>query len=584
MRRLAGRGFWTVIALASTSAVAAGWFVYSLLGSAAPFSQLNDVVRRELASLPYQALQSSEIEAEWSKGIQPEYLVSPAGPEPCPAAANEVPVDHQAGVTQALRSSRETDGNWRLQSLAAIVDSNPGNLIPGLILGTELIHAGRFADSERVLDNSLSHSSLDEQITVAAREGKPIEFGDAETLAVIHLQHALGVARLSWPGARQPWVSLKNVIGAVKIFSAQRLMGATRGTPAWSRLLIPPPGCRSEDAVPSTLTSYDLFNNLLVAYMRHSYVAEPSERSREFNRPDVLDAASPLARLLRGQVHVANRNGWQHESQLWALSNVQMVVDWQRPDDARFNVSAIHIIDWWVDGDHCAESVCTQELREQLRKVRDTLLEDALLRRNVTPDQRASFVKTMVRLVSDSGMDRSRFTDAAGNMRGWAGAGQPDLFERIVTADTARRRLPSWLVGQSERPPPFGVFGADAGRWRNAATRDYAAAVIRWLVSRPPDERRLTLIGMRAWFRPDEVPPDLDKAEAAEAFFDRMRIRVARSAWWRLVFGTVTALLVWWVLVFVVTQIHERRLLRTSFYNIELRHLRVHGGSGRESG
>ena len=577
-RHPADRWFWPAIVLAVLLSMAWGLFFYFSQTRSRSFASLPETMREELAQLPVTARATAEVEREWVKdgfgGAQ--YLVAPVGPVPCPAAVEGLDVAQRANATEALSLQQTGEPATRIDSLSAISDSDPGNLIVALLLGTNLIETGRYAEADRVLSQVLDRTTDDERIIAAARDPRTqLDLSDQNVSTVIHLHHALGVARLAQSSTQPPWKSLKNVIGSVKPLSQRRLLGTSRGAPSWSRLLIAAPGCTTTG--PGSLSSYDLYNNLIAGYMRGSrFEGDDAMRGREFSRaPKTYPSA--VHQLLLAQVERAKANGWQNEAQLWALSNVEQLLDWRRPDDARLNLNAIQVIDWWLAGDRCPDSVCTAELRDGLAAQKDELLEQAFLRRNVAPDQQRPFAQVVTRMLAGSRVPRSRIADAAAAMREWLPASQAATLGDLVSADAVRAELPQWIMRSAAEnaEPPEQRIGRNSAAWRSAADLDFAAAAASWAATRSPGEQREVLIATRQLLGAAKPPQAVVDLEGKREWRDRLRIRLSASKWWwglvSAFLATFTMLVLFWMLVVL----RDARTLRTSFYNVELEHLRA---------
>jgi len=477
------RWFWPAVALALLMALGYASIYYVEQTKDRSFASLPEATREELAELTVVAEASAEVEREWVKegfGGE-EYLTAPVGPLPCAGAADALPPRDRAAAREAIALHGDGDAETRIERLSTIADTEPDNLIVALVFATELIDAGRAAEADRVISQTLDRTQDDERVIAAARAPRTrLDLSDQNVSTVIHLHHALGVARLGQSGAAPPWKSLKNVIGSVKPLSNLRLIGTSRGAPSWSKLLIAAPGCTATGT--ASLSSYDLYNNLIAGYMRGGrFEGDDAMRQREFSRPP-RTYPSPVRQLLDAQVERAKANGWQNESQLWALSNVEQLLDWRRPDDARLNLNAIQVLDWWLAGDRCPAEVCTPELRKGLAATKDELLEQAFLRRNVAPDQQRPFAQAVTRMLAGSNIPRTRIADAATAVREWLPQSQSSSLADLSAADGARSELPRWITGLAaeDAQPPEAPLGTRAAAWRKAADRDFAAAAATW--------------------------------------------------------------------------------------------------------
>ncbi|HEX2061438.1 MAG TPA: hypothetical protein VHK90_11915, partial [Thermoanaerobaculia bacterium] len=517
-RRPDSRMFRIAVAAALFVSVAYGVIFFYVQTRSRSFRALPEEMREELVKLQVPADASAAVERAWVRegfGGEPEYLIAPVGPLPCD------------GDTAAAKEAIASAGN--VDQLSVIADRAPDDLLVALVFGTELIRAGRYAEADRVIAQTLARTGDDENVIAAARDPRTqLDLSDDRVSTVIHLHHALGVARLQ-SGTTPPWISLKNVIGCVKPLSARRLIGTSRGAPSWSRLQITAPGCTTNAA--GTLSSYDLYNNLIAGYMRAArFEGDDRMREREFSRRARTNPTA-LHELLLAQVERAKANGWQNEAQLWALSNVEQILDERIPDDARLNLNAIHVIDWWLEGDRCPAEVCTADLRARLARTKDELLEQAMLRRNVAPEQQRAFAQMTTRLLAGSGVPRARVAAAANAVRGWLATSQSATLHDLAAADDARNAIPRSVVIGDESEPPEARFGPRGEEWRAAAEKDFAAAVAKWAATRSPGEQRDLLIATRKLLGGDDAPRAVVDLEQKRG--DAFAIRLAASRrWW----------------------------------------------------
>lgn len=576
---------WFRAALAATVLIAAAlawWFYAHQVSKRSIEGALTDGAREELAALQVPAIQTAEVERSWvAEGFSSESLVAPVGPMPCASVVDVVAPAEQNVLREAMAAAAQPDPDVRIEQLASIHDGATRNLLVAQMLGTALVEEGRYPEAESVLTRGLEQSDEDETIIRAARVNTSLDLDDLSVSTVIHMHHALGVARLSQSSAEPPWVSLKNVIGSVKPLAKRRLLGTTRGQPAWSRLLITAPGC-APNASTRSLSTYDLFNNLVVGYMRGTFTGTNRDRDREFSRPR-KNYPGPIHKLLNVQVERAKANNWANEAQLWALSNVEQIIDWRMPDDARLAFNSVQVIDWWTAPERCPADVCTPQLIAEINKVRDQLVEQLFRRRNVDEEQRAAFARGAVRLLATSSLDRSRIADAATAIREWLPPAERRTLDDLLNADAARRAMPRHLFAPKTddtpksddvpNEPPYAKLGARADKWRAAAMSDVAAVAAKWASQRPPAEQRSALVAIRQLLGGAEAPQELVELERQRGFFDRMRLRiVASKAYWALL-AIVLGLLIWFVLLWILVHVREARLLRVSLYNVEHEYL-----------
>ena len=566
---------------ATLVAALSGWLFYRGEVHARSVDALSDSTREELSALEVPANKTAEVERGWvTEGFKPDYLVAPVGPMPCEGVIALVPPYQQQVVRAAITASHQEDSDTRIEQLATINDAAPNNLLVVQMLGTSLLDAGRYPDAERVIAQGLAGTGEDEEIIRAAKTSSELDLDDLKVSTVIHLHHALGVARLSQSSSQPPWIALKNVIGSVKPLARRRLLGATRDQPVSSRLPIAAPGCAAGGD--SALSSYDLFNNLIVGYMRGKFTGGGSERDREFARPRKT-FPGPLHKLLLAQVARARANGWQNEAQLWALSNVEQIIDSRIPDDARLSFNTVQVIDWWTSLEQCPREVCNAELLGEIGAVRDKLVEQAFKSRNVTEDQRAGFAKGLVRMLAASNVKRANVAGAAEKIGEWLPASEKKTLEDLIAADVARRELPAWLFAKTEdeeakasaepKAPPQARLGTRAEKWQAAALTDVASVAAMWAAGRSANEQRSVLVALRQLLGTAEAPPELIALEQRHGWTDRIRMRLtAAKPFWALL-GVIASLLIWLLLVWILVHVREWQLLRTSLYNVEVEHL-----------
>lgn len=541
---------WVWLAVLGSLVIAAlgGYAFHRYQVRARSIGALSEGTRDELAALPVPSRATAELERTWvADGFTTGFLVAPVGPMPC-----------AEGITNDE------------EQLAALHDARSDDLLIALALATTLIENGRFAEAEQVTARALDRTNDDERVIAAARAaGSTLDLSDASVSTVIHLHHALGVARLSQSSTDPPWISLKNVIGSVTAMSRRRLMAGatTRGQAAASRLLIDAPGCTGK----ATLSSYDLFNNLIVAYMRGTFVGTEGLRAREFSRAP-KNYPSALHRLLVAQVERARANEWKDEAQLWALSNVEQVLDWRLPDDARLAINSVQVIDWWTAPERCPKEICTPELMNGLQSIRGSLIEQAVRRRNVAPEQRQEFARAATRLMAS--IDRTRVAEHATAMREWLEPKEARALDDLLAADAARAELPRWLfTPDAAAEPPYAKLGARADRWYAAARTDLVAAAAEWAKARPAAEQRRIIVALHQFLGGAATPDELTRLENNFAWNQRMQMRLSATRWIWTVLAVLLAAFVWLVLVWIIAHVRERRLLRVSLYNVEYDHL-----------
>jgi hypothetical protein len=88
-------------------------------------------------------------------------------------------------------------------------------------------------------------------------------------------------------------------------------------------------------------------------------------------------------------------------------------------------------------------------------------------------------------------------------------------------------------------------------------------------------------VAIRQLLGSGDVPPAVAALENQFPYSQRLRIRFSGSKVFWAIVAALTALLTWLGLTWLLVQVRERQALRTSFYNVELEHLRQRGRDGR---
>jgi hypothetical protein len=570
--------FWFLPAVGVTTLACVILFIvtYRTATQARSFAALGETARQELAQVKIAPHATAAEESQWvANGFATGYLMAPVGPFPCRECVDRLPAADRTAARQAFDAMAAGDGEAAISAEAAIADAHPGNLLVADILGTALIRAERFAEADEVISKALDSTDSDERIIAAARSlSSNFDLDDVQFSTIIHLHHALGIARLSEAGSEPPWKAVKNVIGSVRELSRKRLLGTAKGQSTASKLLIAAPGCPPG---PGSLSSYDLYNNLIVGYVRRpDYKDTDVNRRHEFARPSKT-YPSAVHQLLMAQVERAKANGWKDESFLWALSNAEQVLDFRRPDDARLNVNIVQLLDWWMDEARCKD-ICTPDLVKGLHALQDDLIARAIRRHNVTPEQQREFATAVTRLLAESHADRAALAADIATIRGWLPAEQAQAADDLLNAERARAALPQFLVDpQPDTELPVDKLGHRADRWYAAALSDFVATSATWAAGRSAAEKRQVIVASRQLLGAASPPPELVELESQLPWTQRVAVRLTASKTWWASVGLLFAAIVWLAVVWILLQVREWRALHGSFYNAELKYQRRTG-------
>jgi hypothetical protein len=542
------RWYTLALAIAAAFALLCAGLCYRSRTRAMTFASLPDPVRRELAGLPVARNATREVERNWAARLdQPGYFLAPVGPFPC-SGIDMPPGDRPARLTY-------------LRELANPRGSDP---LVALAYGTELIHANEFSAAARMMRGAVQGTVDDtRKLIERARDSSlPLDINDERVSTIVHLQHAQAVAELRQPGPGAPWYSLKNAIGIVKAYSDRYNIGRSIGDPTWSPLTINAPGCNE---TPESLSSHDLYNNLVYAYMTESYVppgtAEEQQeaRNKEFVREMQVNPDAVRALFLQQLALTAN-NGWKGESKVWALSNVERLLGWGYPADARLSLNAVRVLDEAARG-------CNRPWCAGLQPVRDALVEQALLRyADIGPDQQQEFGRAAARLLAESNVDLARVAPALETIRGWVPRSEGVVLDLLTEAEKDRRVLPRVIVGLSDAE-------IERGPWRKAAEAGFVDAAAAWASSESETTQTQLIIASRRLLDGGATPA-LEDLEKKRHWTARTWLRMQASDWFWGLAAAGLALLIGYLLLWIIVAVRDWRLLRTSFYNTEYDYLR----------
>lgn len=567
-----GENLWLLIAyvLVLAPAYLVGRAVHSRGEHHNSFAPLSESTRREIAALSIAPEKTIEMEQSWmNTGFQGAELMSPIGPRPCVQAVNALPPHQQANAFEAFAALDQSDVDARIRRLAEIAQRDPTNLLVALTVGRELVEIGDFKNAEQIMNRSIASTNIDNEIITAAKdENSQLDLNDASVATVIHLYYTLGVAQLSSKAA-YPWVALKNVIGAVRMLSRRQTLGRIPGESPESRLTIFAPGCTLSDSI----SSYDVYNNLIIGYMGGRYKYKEG-RDEEFKRA-TRHSPSAVRTLFLALVPYEEANGWPNESELWALSNADTVLSErsQRPDNTRLNFNIAQLLDWWTSNEkRCPPKICTAALLSQLRSERNALLNEALTRRDIQGDQRGVFADGMLHMLADSDIEPVSVETHLVALKDWLPQDRGQIIDDLLAAERARVALPEWAMSQTVgEAPPWAPLGRNAGEWREAALMDFANGVAAWAQNRPTEERKQIVAGLRRLLDPTEAPSAV--ASLVPSGIGRVWFNLWTTRWAWIVLAVGAGVLVWLLTVWVLLQVRQYRLLRKSFYEIELDHI-----------
>ncbi|MEM1204335.1 MAG: hypothetical protein AAGN66_13975 [Acidobacteriota bacterium] len=536
-------------------------WVLGLLAGAAVFLALTPAggdLRSAAADLDGRTFERARaVERDWiDQAFGAHYSLAPPVQAPCPEGLTGVPRSLRTSVRNAMGSPSD-------DALAQLTAQYPDAWLPPLALAHRLLGEGKNAAARRELATLYGRSKF-QRLAGGSR------LDDEELRAAIHVLHALGYAQME-TNSQDPgyfWKLVKNPIGRVRLLSEGGGTDRRRGTPTWSKHRIRAPGCATGNG--PVLTSFDLYNNLIVAYLvTPGFQESPARRDREFRRDysDPLDE-NPLQHLLRRAVerHLGDREGW-----VWALSNAEVLLRDRRangqgpPEDSRLSLNlaslALQAESLIEDG----EVELEQALWRQVEVLTVAAGASAL-----PEDPKVAAALGRLRLLVAGRNGDALPRDAASLRTRWNDPqrGAADAAEAAVFARSGSDGLAAALSG--EVPDPLGKRSA---AWLEALRRDAAGAVAAGALSeadaglRAREARRA-----RRLLADAEAPRALGELEATLPWGPRLKQMASvagRSLPSRLAAALAVAALVWLAVRRVALELRFRKALWTSFYRLE---------------
>lgn len=543
------------------------------------------VVARELARL----------ERTWVDADLPAaFLPSPPRLEWCIDGFPRSPGKDELQVRREVsRASREAD----IASLSRLHAEGKG-WFSSLALADRHIQEGQPDPAEEVLTQALARLRgrvnnaliISQESKRREARGQPLpppSEPDLNLLALIEIQHAIGALRLERNLAgRSLWEPLKNAIGCAKL-----VVHYDYGTVATEvRRRLRAPGCTS----PSDLTTHDLYNNLIIAYLKAQDFSTPQgeQREDEFRRrytartePIAQNPMFAAVRLLFSRLPPAAPAGGStapgaqaQESRVWAVSNAERVLRAGRIEsfDPRLCVTLAQAVGaaiedlgpvfeagqkLVIDSQPLAQSA--EDLRQALEQQRDKLIEcarDGVQRLPDSDQLRAN--QALARLVLVGAIRRGRSGDDV--TAGLADESAKNSAQAVQVSLQRRIDLPTLLSAVASPPEEL---GPRADNWHRAAALDAAASLGLYGQGLGGRDRASAAQKARAYLEAgDSAPTEL---AALEARLGPWRVLTAYPLVFKGLFAMAAALFIWYLTKLVVLQLRAYSEQFTSFYRIE---------------
>ena len=524
-----------------------------------------------LAAGPIRSQRSRAVERRWIDETFPRrYLVAPADHLPCPVGIPGTP--SSVRISEALTRALEGAPDDAVALLDELHRQQPTSWVPGLALGSLLACEGRLAEAEVVLRQLLERQTLRSTIRealAAVRRGSPWTGPDArDVLAAIHLLHAASYVQIEdRRGGPELGQTLKDAIDCARLLAVRGETDRVAGTPVWAEHRLRSPGCEPSA---TDLTTLDLYNDLLVGYLRSEDFAPPPELRRvEFARSTTDPPhRNPLLAVLR---LASVTLGPERESWLWAISTAERLLEQRRRSglgeiaDARLATNLAELTD-------SALEVSPPPAREALVAQRRSLVEMALRqRRSGSPRQRFDLDRNIARLVLIESVHRGAPPLLADEVASHLDQAQREVVEAVAFAVAARQRPQAWLTLAAGGGSGAAALGKRTPEWLSASRQDLAASFAERAAGGSFEERLRWIWRAREVLRwGDPAPAELTAAEADLGFWRRLSWLAALSSpLAELAFAAVVGALVWVASTWCAIQLGQRRALFTSFYRRE---------------
>jgi hypothetical protein len=207
--------------------------------------------------------------------------------------------------------------------------------------------------------------------------------------------------------------------------------------------------------------------------------------------------------------------------------------------------------------------------------IRDSssLVERAIRARNVAPRQRGAFARDVTRLLPSASVAPALVESATGALRSWLPTSEAEVLDMLHVATVMRRELPQWIIEGHPEP----ATSRDE-TLEEAAMYDYVASALQTVESLPAAEKRRAIRFLQSLDTGGEMPPALDALMRQSSGKDRVSINLTTSRWSLAVQSIAIAAVLWLAMVWLLVQIWEWRMLRTSLYNVELDYWRSEPG------
>ena len=350
------------------------------------------------------AVHARTVERQWIAEAFPElYLPAPVNDLPC-ATGIRAARPYNLRISEALSWVDEGRLDDAVDELGKIAREDPGQWTAPLALGMLLAREGRLSEAETVLAplyqrqsvQSTIQRALDAARTRRASSGPSTE----DVRGMIHLLHAYGYVLIETHRAGDDlWRTLKNPIGCAKLLALRGATNRMRRLPAWDEHRVSAPGCEPSA---HSLTTLDLYNNLIVGYLSNPEFQETAERRAHELARDYKDPPheNPLLAVLQGAADGFGSESFpaEREHWLWAVSNAERLLK-QRRDSGTGPLGNVRLAANLAALMESALDNSPPAARESLRRQKNALIDVAFDDRSqVLPRQQPDLHRALARL------------------------------------------------------------------------------------------------------------------------------------------------------------------------------------------
>jgi len=262
-----------------------------------------------------------------------DYLLAPMSPLPCPANIQDIPDDIRRQTQEALDFAQTGLLTRSFGILNDMVGDDSAHWLPVLTLVVLYVQDDQEGVALQIVENYLRADEKQEFIKQLKQDQGQ---SDETRIGLIHLLYINALLRLKagqYTFDRLLWGGLKYPIGISK--STGLGLNLTTNVP------IKTPGCPDDE---NDLTTYKLYNNLIVGYLKsQNYKAAESRWQKECQRDSLPPRLNPLFPILE---ELCSRRQKFETYWEWTISNTESLLTMApTPPDSLLSFNLMLLID-----------------------------------------------------------------------------------------------------------------------------------------------------------------------------------------------------------------------------------------------